>query len=156
MLFLEQLLCKSYTYLLIVSMIAYKKSHKYKVSFHAMLFDWWCYTISRLIDYAESFTNIERFLQRVYEDERVILILIRGNMFLFSERTCSISSLAQTSGRWAVRFTTGSPRAILRPVRRTPPPSTSSSSRARVTSRATVFINACRHVPELISCPDES
>jgi len=86
------------------------------------------------------------------EDSRIITILIR-RAFILRART--ISSLARTSGRWAVEFTTGRPgrsfvllgelHLLLLHL-----------SRASVTPRVAVFINACRHVLELISYSDKS
>lgn len=97
----------------------------------------------------QSLTNIEMFLRC---GSRVITILIRH---AFTLRAQTISSLARTSGRWAVEFTTGRPErsfVLLGELHLLP----LHLSRASVTSRVAVFINACRHVLELISYSDKS
>lgn len=127
-----------------ILMAAFKEFHLYRVSFHFIPLS--IYMISQYSP--QSLTNIEMFLRRC--DSRVILI--RRAVPHFRART--ISSLARTSGRRAVGFTTGRPGrsfVLLRELHLLP----LHLPRASITSRATVFINACRHVPELISYSDE-
>lgn len=128
-------------------MVAFKECHlRVKFSCYSFLnFTRFPYDRSPAI--AHEYWDVSTAMR--FSRTRVISILIKRVILHFRART--ISSLARTSGRVYDR----TPRAILRSVKRTPPPSTSSSSRQHYVSRGRIYKRACRHVPELISYFDE-
>lgn len=134
-----------------ILMAAFKEFHFFEVSFHIT-----CFTI-----YVISYDRSRAIAHEHWDISTTIRLwrLTRNpdpnqtRVPYFRART--ISSLARTSGRRAVGFTTGRLRrsfVLLGELHLLP----LHLPRASITSRAAVFINACRHVPELISYPDES